>query len=78
VAFFVLGVLPMSVATAQEPFISGHQAKTILGWGWNRLYRAVMSGDIRTRQVPGQRDVRYYREDVERVRGEIGRQAAGA
>jgi hypothetical protein len=62
----------MSVATAEEQFISGNQAKTLLGWGWNSLYKAVMNGDIRSRKIPGKRDLRYYREDVERLRGELG------
>jgi hypothetical protein len=67
----------VSAATAQEPFITGWEAKGRLGWGWNRLYRAVLAGEIRSRQIPGKRDPRYYAEDVERVRRDLERQAAG-
>src|SRR4051812_40057312 len=35
--FCFSGVAAMSVATALENFISGNQAKTLLGIGWNKF-----------------------------------------
>jgi hypothetical protein len=65
----------MSVATAQSPpsYISGNQARLIMGAGWYALQKAAMTGRVRIKADPGTA-VKYCREDVERLR----REAKGA
>jgi hypothetical protein len=68
----------MSSQSGSLTFIPAYQARHLLGYGWNRFYRTVSAGEIRTRRNAGERDVKYCREDVERLRQESSLQPAGA
>jgi hypothetical protein len=61
------GPPPMSTSTAvASKWVSGNEAKRIVGWNWYRLHREALVGNIRSVIEPAGL-IRFHRADLERI-----------
>jgi hypothetical protein len=65
-AEFLVGQFVADTAAAPGEYITGADAKRILGTGWYTLLHAALVGDVRADVCRG-RHTRFCREDIERL-----------